>query len=68
MFTLYIAAINTIAKFHKSQAGATTSEYIIIVALIAIAVITVTTAFGDQLIDMFTEVTTSLDGVQTTPQ
>ncbi|HEY3359121.1 MAG TPA: Flp family type IVb pilin [Polyangia bacterium] len=54
-----------LARFRKDQRGQGMTEYIIIVALIAIAAIGVVTIFGDNIRDLFAGSTNALAG-QTT--
>ena len=53
-------------KMMKSQSGQGMTEYIIIVALIAIAAIGVVTIFGDNIRKMFGASVDALAGTQTT--
>src|SRR2546430_17033873 len=53
-------------KMLKSQSGQGMSEYLIIVALIAIAAIGVVTVFGRDIRELFSGTTNSLAGNQTT--
>ena len=53
---------NLLRKFRKTQSGQAIVEYIIIVALVAIAAITVIGLFGDRLKEMFTGATEELGG------
>ena len=55
-----------ISKLFKSQSGQGMSEYLIIVALIAIAAIGVVTVFGRDIRALFSDTTTSLSGGQVT--
>ena len=50
----------------KSQSGQGMSEYLIIVALIAVAAIGVVTVFGRDIRELFSGTTNSLAGNQTT--
>ncbi len=50
------------ARFLKDQRGQGMTEYIIIVALIAIAAIGVVTVFGDNIRDLFAGATNALAG------
>jgi pilus assembly protein Flp/PilA len=52
-------------RFKTSEKGATAVEYAILVALIAVVVITAVTAMGEQLGDVFDYVTGKLAGVAT---
>jgi pilus assembly protein Flp/PilA len=49
-------------KFFKSQSGQGMSEYLIIVALIAVAAIGVVTVFGRDIRELFSGTTDSLAG------
>lgn len=49
-------------KFRKTKGGQAIVEYIIIIALVAIAAITVIGLFGDRLIEMFGAATNELGG------
>jgi len=49
-------------RFHRDQRGQGMTEYIIIVALIAIAAIGVVTIFGDNIRDLFAASTNALAG------
>ena len=51
-----------LSKFFKSQSGQGMSEYLIIVALIAIAAIGVVTVFGADIRQLFSGTTDSLAG------
>lgn len=51
------------ARLHDDESGATTTEYIIIVSLIAIALIGVITTFGQEIADLFNRGTDELTGV-----
>ncbi|MCX5781626.1 MAG: Flp family type IVb pilin [Elusimicrobia bacterium] len=52
-----------IKNFLKDERGQGMTEYILIVALIAIAAIVVVRLFGSQIMRLFTESTTKLEGV-----
>ncbi|MDD5363696.1 MAG: Flp family type IVb pilin [Gallionellaceae bacterium] len=52
----------TIMQFIRDEEGATAIEYGLIAALIAVAIITVVTGIGTQLIVKFGEVVTALGG------
>ena len=47
--------VSVARKLDSDESGATATEYIIIVALIAIALVTIITAFGRSLFDIFSE-------------
>lgn len=49
-------------KFRKTQSGQAIVEYIIIVALVAIAAITVISLFSDRIREMFSGATEELGG------
>jgi len=51
-------------RFRKDESGQGMTEYIIIVALIAIAAIGVVTIFGDNIRDLFSGATNALAGEQ----
>jgi pilus assembly protein Flp/PilA len=53
-------------KFLKSQSGQGMTEYLIIVALIAIAAIGVVTVFGNDIRELFSASTGALTGQATT--
>lgn len=53
---------NLLKKFRKSQSGQAIVEYIIIVALVAIAAITVISLFSDRIREMFSGATEELGG------
>ena len=53
-------------KLFKSQSGQGMSEYLIIVALIAVAAIGVVTVFGRDIRELFSGTTDSLSGNQAT--
>lgn len=53
---------NLLKKFRKSQRGQAIVEYIIIVALVAIAAITVISLFSDRIREMFGGATEELGG------
>src|SRR5476649_2726902 len=55
-----------LCKLMKSQSGQGMTEYLIIVALIAIAAIGVVTVFGADIRQLFATSTTSLTGVSAT--
>ncbi|HEX6142621.1 MAG TPA: Flp family type IVb pilin [Geminicoccaceae bacterium] len=58
--------MSTIRKLLKDESGATAIEYGLIAALVAVAIITVLGALGDSLNNIFTAVSTSLDGAAAT--
>ena len=49
-----------ISRFIRSESGATAIEYGLIAAGIAVAIITIVGAVGDQLVTLFTSVQTGL--------
>jgi len=49
-------------RFFKDEEGATAVEYGLLVTLIAVAIITVVTGIGQQLVVKFGEVLTALGG------
>ena len=53
---------NLLKKFRKTQSGQAIVEYIIIVALVAIAAITVISLFSDRIREMFSGATEELGG------
>jgi pilus assembly protein Flp/PilA len=54
--------LRLLKKLHRDQRGQGMTEYIIIVALIAIAAIGVVTIFGDNIRDLFAGATNALAG------
>ena len=58
--------VKVLKAIHKDEEGATTTEYIIIVALVAIALIAVITTFGEQIAAMFTTSSDELEAVEGT--
>jgi pilus assembly protein Flp/PilA len=54
--------LNLLKRFRRDQRGQGMTEYIIIVALIAIAAIGVVTIFGDNIRDLFAASTNALAG------
>ena len=54
----------TLKRFFRSQSGQGMSEYLIIVALVAIAAIGVVTVFGHDIRELFSATTDSLTGSQ----
>lgn len=57
---------NAVREFHADDTGPTTTEYVIIVSLVAIALIAVMRIFGEKLASMFTTATDELDEVEGT--
>ena len=53
-----------VSRFHRSESGQGLSEYLIIVALVAIAAIGVVTVFGRDIRELFSGTTDSLAGNQ----
>ncbi len=53
------------ARFVKDESGATAIEYGLIAALIALAIVAGAGALGNSLDDMFSAISSSLDGVDT---
>ena len=51
---------NSLKKFISDESGATAIEYGLIAALISVAIITVLTTIGTNLVTKFTEVATAL--------
>ena len=45
--------VSVARKLDSDESGATATEYIIIIALIAIALVTIITAFGESLFEIF---------------
>jgi pilus assembly protein Flp/PilA len=60
--------LQKIRNFLGCKKGQGMTEYIIIVALLAIACITVYQLFGDSIQSKTTEISGSLDAVQGTPE
>ena len=52
--TLYLAAYTRVAEIKDKERGATATEYALLVALIAVAIVVAVTAFGKALSDFFT--------------
>ena len=59
--------MNTFKNLMKNESGATAIEYGLIAALVAVVVITVLTAVGNNLNDTFVEVRDGLQGAAPTP-
>jgi Flp pilus assembly pilin Flp len=57
---------NAARAFHADDTGPTTTEYVIIVSLVAVALIAVVTTFGERLASMFGTASTELEGVEGT--
>lgn len=53
-----------IVKFFKDEEGATAIEYGLIAGLIAVALVTVLGVMSGSLQDLFTEISTILDGAR----
>lgn len=53
-----------IQRFTKDRAGATAIEYVLLAALIAVAIIAGATMLGTEINNTFTEVTDALQGAQ----
>jgi Flp pilus assembly pilin Flp len=51
----------SVRAFHADDTGPTTTEYVIIVSLVAIALIAVVTTFGERLASMFSTATDQLE-------
>lgn len=51
-----------VLRFLKDEEGATAVEYGLMVALIAVAIITAVTVLGDNLVDTFNEVAEEVGG------
>lgn len=62
----YAASMTTFKTFFRSESGQGLSEYLIIVALIAIAAIGVVTVFGRDIRELFAGTTDALAGNQAT--
>ena len=60
--------IKTIRSFVKDESGATAIEYGLIAALVSVAGIAALTAMGSSLRDMFTTVSSKLDGAVSSAQ
>jgi len=56
-----------VQRFLESEDGPTAVEYAVMVALVAIAIITAVTNMGSALSTKFGEVETSIKGVKATP-
>ncbi len=54
---------NLISTLHSDEAGATSTEYIILLILIACFVIGIVKAFGNTLSDKFNEANDAVDGL-----
>lgn len=52
--------MNLVKKFLNDESGATAIEYGLIAALISVVIITAVGLLGDQLIVVFTDITTAL--------
>jgi len=59
---LYLALTNRIAEITDKERGATATEYALLVALIAIAIVAAVTAFGGALSTFFTSLGTKVTG------
>lgn len=59
---LYLAMTNRIAEITDKERGATATEYALLVALIAIAIVIAVTAFGSALSSFFTGLGTKVTG------
>lgn len=57
---LYLALTNRIAEITDKERGATATEYALLVALIAIAIVVAVTAFGGALSNFFTALGTKV--------
>ncbi len=53
-------------NFHQDQEGATTTEYIIIITLIAIALTAIITGFGQDIANLFKSQGKELNTLETT--
>ncbi|HET6877997.1 MAG TPA: Flp family type IVb pilin, partial [Jatrophihabitans sp.] len=56
----YLALTNRIAEITDKERGATATEYALLVALIAIAIVVAVTAFGSALSTFFTAIGTKV--------
>ena len=59
---LYLALTNRIAEITDKERGATATEYALLVALIAIAIVAAVTAFGGALSSFFSALGTKVSG------
>lgn len=59
---LYVALTNRIAEITDKERGATATEYALLVALIAIAIVVAVTAFGTGLSTFFTDLGNKVTG------
>jgi pilus assembly protein Flp/PilA len=59
---LYLALTNRIAEITDKERGATATEYALLVALIAIAIVVAVTAFGGALSSFFTALGSKVTG------
>ncbi len=53
--------MNLLRRIHDDQRGQGLAEYTLLIALIAIALITIVTSFGGKLGEIFTSATTELN-------
>ena len=56
------------AKYSRKEKGAAMTEYILIIALVAIGSIAVLTVFGDQIRAIFSASTSQLQGTDVDPE
>lgn len=54
--------MNTVARFAADDSGATAIEYGLIAALIAVGIIAAATTLGSSLSDLFSRISTKLNG------
>ncbi len=62
MLRMYIKATNAIREARKDISGATAIEYGLIAAGIAVAIVGIVFAIGNDLVQFFTQVHTLLEG------
>lgn len=53
--------MNMLQQLHNDESGATATEYLILLVLIAVAVIGLVAAFGDKVSDTFTTATDTIE-------
>ena len=54
---------NTIKSLIRDESGATATEYALIIGLVAVAIVAILTAFGGELVEIFTAVEGDLAGI-----
>lgn len=59
---LYLALTNRVTEITDKERGATATEYALLVALIAIAIVVAVTAFGGALSTFFTNIGDTVTG------